>query len=181
MTSKKIILGVTGSIAAYKSADILRHLKKKGFKVSVVMTVSAENFITPLTLSSLSGEEVYRDAAEKVKGSFMPHIDLARNAAVLLIAPATANIIGKIAHGIADSLLTCISLAIKVPIIIAPAMNTSMYQNNIVQENCLRLKKNGFFFVDPIEGDLACGEIGNGHIAEIEDIVEKVCQVLDKK
>jgi len=177
---KKVILGVTGSIAAYKSADIIRQLKKKGFGVSVVMTQDAENFITPLTLSSLAGEEVYRDKFKKTSSLIMPHIDLAREARVLLIAPATANIIGKMAGGIADNLLTCVMLATKAPIVVAPAMNTNMYQNPIVQENCSRLKKHGIFFVDPVKGDLACGETGDGHIAKVKDIVDTVSQILNK-
>jgi len=180
VTSQKcIVLGVTGSIAAYKSADIIRQLRKKGFRVLVVMTKDAERFITPLTLASLAGEDVYRDSFDS-QGSFssMAHIELAKKAAAVLIAPATANIIGKMACGIADSLLTGVVLATKAPIVIAPAMNTTMYQNTIVQENCLRLKKHGMHFIDPIEGGLACGEVGEGHIAEIEDIVSGISKVV---
>lgn len=171
--AKKIILGVTGSIAAYKSADIVRRLCEKGFKVSVAMTKDAERFITPLTLSSLAGEEVYQEMFEGDAWK-MPHIALAQEADVLLIAPATAAIIGKLAHGIADNLLTCIALATRAPIVIAPAMNTEMYKNKIVQENCAQLKKLGVQFVDPVEGKLACGTVGEGHLAEVDTIVDAV-------
>ena len=176
---KRIILGVTGSIAAYKSADIIKFLKKNNLNVSVVMTKAAESFIGSLTLASFSGEEVFCENSQEINSRVMAHINLARKADVLLVAPATANTISKMANGLADNLLTATVLATKAPIIVAPAMNTVMYENNIFQENCLRLKKNGVIFVDPVEGELACGEIGDGHIAETEDIVKKVIQVLN--
>ncbi len=176
---KRIVLGVTGSIAAYKTADLIRELVEKGFRVSVVMTKEAEYFITPLTLSSLSGEKVYRGMfKEHEDPADMPHITLAQEADILLISPATANIIGKLAHGIADSLLTCIALATKAPIVIAPAMNTQMYQNSIVQENCSRLKEHGIKFIDPIKGKLACGTKGEGHIADEDTIVKSVLRLI---
>ena len=172
---KRIILGVTGSIAAYKSAEIIRRLCEKGFKVSVVMTKEAENFITPLTLSALSGEKVYRGALDQETTSWqMPHIRLAEEADALLIAPATANIIAKMAHGIADDLLTCLILGIKAPILIAPAMNAEMYANKIVQENCAKLKSHGMKFINPVKGKLACGVVGEGHIADEDSIVQAV-------
>ena len=176
---KRVILGVTGSIAAYKSAEIIRRLAEKGLRVSVVMTKEAEHFITPLTLASLSGEAVARDMFDQSwDPAAMPHIELAREADLFLIAPATANIIGKLANGIADNLLTCIALATKAPIVLAPAMNTQMYQNKIVQENCRKLKKNGAQFIDPVEGKLACGTTGNGHIADETTIVKTVLRML---
>ena len=176
---KRIILGVTGSIAAYKSADLIRHLIEKGFRVSAVMTKEAERFITPLTLSSLSGEKVYRGMFDKRDDpAWMPHITLAQEADVVLIAPATANVIAKLACGMADNLLTCITLATKAPILIAPAMNTQMYRNAIVQENCRKLKKHGVTFIDPIKGKLACGTTGDGHLADEKDIVKAVLQAV---
>ena len=172
---KRIVLGVTGSIAAYKSADLIRLLAEKGFKVSVVMTKEAERFITPLTLSSLSGEKVHRGMFNKNEDPLaMPHITLAREADVFLIAPATANIIGKLAHGIADDLITCIALATKAPILVAPAMNTQMYRNKIVQENCRTLQKYGVGLIDPVKGKLACGTTGEGHIANETSIIKAV-------
>ncbi len=174
---KHVILGVTGSIAAYKAAEILRRLKEKGFRVSVVMTKEAEHFITPLTLSSLSGEKVYHGMFSDLSGG-MPHIDLARQADAILIAPATANIIGKIACGLADDLLTCLVLATKAPVLIAPAMNVEMFQNKIVQQNYVKLKQNGIQFIDPVKGELACGVTGEGHIAEEDEIVKVVAQAV---
>jgi phosphopantothenoylcysteine decarboxylase/phosphopantothenate--cysteine ligase len=175
-------LGVTGSIAAYKSAEIVRRLTEKGLKVSVVLTKEAENFITPLTLSSLSGEKVYRSMFDEESDPWqMPHISLAQQADALLIAPATANIISKIAHGLADDLLTCLCLTAKVPILIAPAMNTEMYQNKIVQSNCKKLKEAGFQFIEPGVGKLACGVFGIGHLADEQTIVGAVEKVLKKQ
>lgn len=172
---KRIILGVTGSIAAYKSAELIRRFIEKGFRVSVVMTKCAEHFITPLTLSSLSGEKVYGGLFDKHgDSSDMPHITLAKEADAVLIAPATANIIGKLAHGIADDLITCIALATKAPIAVAPAMNTEMYHNKIVQANCRVLKDSGFIFIDPVKGKLACGTTGEGHIADEDSIIKTV-------
>ncbi|MBU0468660.1 MAG: hypothetical protein KKD07_06995 [Candidatus Omnitrophica bacterium] len=176
---KIVILGITGSIAAYKAGDIIRRLKDQGFRVVPVMTKGALQFITPLTLSSLSEEKVYSDMfSGRVDSWEIEHIDLARQADILLIAPATANIIGKIANGIADDLLTAVSMATKAPILIAPAMNTHMYENKILQENCTKLKKYGVSFVDPIKGKLACGDIGKGHLASVDNIVKKVIQIV---
>lgn len=175
--NKKIILGVTGSIAAYKSGDIIRRLREKGFDVSVVLTQEAERFITPLTLKSLSGNPIHRDMFDAADDSWeMGHIALGQQAAVLLIAPATANIIGKIACGLADDLLSCLALATKAKILIAPAMNDQMYSNGIVQENLAKLKKFGIQIIDPVTGELACGTFGLGHLAEIDDIVNAVVQ-----
>ena len=177
---KRIVLCVTGSIAAYKSADLIRRLVEKGFRVSVVMTKEAEHFITPLTLSSLSGEKVCRDMFDQFDDPLaMPHITLAQEADILLIAPATANIIGKLAYGIADNLITCIALATKAPILIAPAMNTQMFNNEIVRENCSKLKGRGMQFIDPVKGKLACGTTGEGHIADEKDIIGAVVKVLN--
>ena len=177
---KKIILGVTGSIAAYKAGEIIRRLKDQGAEVTVVMTREAEHFITPLTLKSLSERKIYRDlfsenddTGRRPLGE-MEHIALAREADLLLIAPATANIIGKIAHGLADSLLSCIVLASEAPLLIAPAMNDKMYGHPAVQENITCLKGRGVRFVDPVEGKLACGTEGIGHLAEVESIIEAV-------
>ncbi len=174
---KHVVLGVTGSIAAYKAADIIRHLVMKRFKVSVAMTREAECFISPLTLSTLAGVKVCREMFGQEDHSWqMPHITLAQDADVFLIAPATAAIIGKIAHGIADNLLTCIALATKAPVLIAPAMNAQMYHHPIVQENCLKLEKQGIQLIKPVKGKLACGIIGEGHIAEVETIVAAVAR-----
>lgn len=172
---KKIILGVTGSIAAYKAADIIRRLQDEGFLVSVIMTSEAEKFITPLTLASLAGEGVYRNMFDETGGTWsMSHIQLAKEASLLLIAPATANMIGKLAGGLADDLLTCTAITTRAPIVLAPAMNDEMFANKIVQNNCRQLKEAGFHFIEPIKGKLACGTTGVGHLADVEDIVKTV-------
>ncbi len=173
VVKKQILLGVTGSIAAYKSADLVRRLMDAGYRVSVVMTKEAEFFITPLTLETLSGNKVLTGRFEDwVKDGHMSHIALAQNSAAVLIAPATANIIAKLAHGLADDILTCAVLATSVPILIAPAMNETMYHNRIVQENCQKLKDHGFIFIHPVKGMLACGIEGDGHLEEPENIVK---------
>ena len=174
---KKILLGVTGSIAAYKSADLIRRLKEDGYCVSVVMTREAEKFITPLTLGSLCGQKVFQDMFDEDSWR-MNHIVLAQEIDLFLIAPATANVVGKIACGLADDLLTTIVLATKAKMILAPAMNDEMFKNKIVQENIKKLKSLGMIFVPPVKGNLACGTYGDGHLAEIEDIVKTVKSIV---
>lgn len=170
---KKILLGITGSIAAYKSAELIRRLTERGYQLSVVMTKEAERFITPLTLGSLCGEKVYQDMFDDDAWR-MSHISLAQEADIFLIAPATAHTIGKIASGLADDLITCTAMATQAKIILAPAMNDQMFKNKIVQENLKKLKALGMAFVLPIEGKLACGSFGEGHLADVEDIVKAV-------
>ena len=176
--SKKIILGVTGSIAAYKAGDIIRRLQDEGIAVKVVMTKEAEKFITPLTLESLCRDKVYRNLFDDEEAWRMDHIQVAQDVDMILIAPATANIIGKLAHGIADDLLTCMAIATKAKIVIAPAMNIEMYRNKIVQENIAKLKRHGISFVEPVEGKLACGTVGIGHLADVDDITKTVLRIL---
>ena len=178
--SNEIILGVTGSIAAYKVCDIIRRLQDAGCHVTVIMTKGAERFISSLTLASLSGRKVYKDLFEEENGAWMNHIMLAQKASALLIAPATANIIGKISNGIADDLLSSLALATNAPIFMAPAMNDVMYKNKIVQENISKLKKIGVQFIDPIKGKLACGTNDIGHVADADSIVEAVLRCLKK-
>jgi phosphopantothenoylcysteine synthetase/decarboxylase len=175
--NKHIVLGVTGSIAAYKSGDLIREYVQKGLKVSVVMTKEAEHFITPLTLSGL-GAKVYTSMFDLSSQEDMPHIKLAQEASVVVIAPATANIIAKLSCGLADDLLTCVVLATKAPVLVAPAMNTNMLENIAVQVNFKRLKEFGIRFVQPVKGKLACGIYGDGHIAEITDIAEATYKLL---
>ena len=144
-----------------------------------MMTKEAEYFITPLTLSRLSSRPVYVEMFENPRtGSEVEHISLAESADIVLIAPATANIIGKISHGIADDLLSCLVMATKAPVLIAPAMNDNMFKNSIVQENIKKLKDNGKFFVGPVKGSLACGKEGEGHLAKIEDIVKETVRLV---
>ena len=171
--NKQIILGVCGSIAAYKAGDIIRRLQDNHCDVTVIMTKEAGQFITPLTLSALSGRSVYSEMFDKDSWG-MTHIELAKKADAILVAPATANIIGKLANGLADDLLTTFVISSPACVYIAPAMNDEMYANSIVQENCVKLKKHGFKFIEPVNGKLACGTVGIGHLAEVEDIVKVV-------
>lgn len=168
-----ILLGVTGSIAAYKAADIANNLTKKGYSVNVIMTKNATEFISPLTMETLSKNPVYNDSFERTSEFDVEHIGLSKKADVVLIAPATANIIGKIASGIADDLLSTIVMAVKdKPIVICPAMNTNMYENPIVQKNISTLSDLGYIFIDPRESMLACGDLGKGALAETDTIIE---------
>ncbi|MEK6545659.1 MAG: bifunctional phosphopantothenoylcysteine decarboxylase/phosphopantothenate--cysteine ligase CoaBC [Nitrospinota bacterium] len=187
LKGKTVILGVCGGIAAYKAAELTRFLKKDGADVWVVMTRNAKEFISPLTFEVLSGNSVYtnmflQSSIFNLQSSIsMPHIDLAKKCDILLIVPATANIIGKFASGIADDLLSTLYLSVKAPVLIAPAMNSNMYANPIVQENIKRLKGFDINFVEPESGELACGDIGEGRLAEPNQILKKVRQLLAVK
>ena len=175
---KNIILGVTASIAIYKSCDIIRRLKEQGFAVSVVMTKESEELIRPVVFQSLSGNKVYCGLFDAPETWEIGHVALAKKAGLILIAPATANIIAKIAAGISDDLLTCVILATKAPVLIAPAMNENMYKNKITQENIAKLKGLGYIFIGPREGKLVCGDVGTGCLAEVETIIKEVNKVL---
>lgn len=181
LTGKTIVLGVTGGIAAYKAAEIVRLLVKDGATVRVIMTSNAQEFITPLTFQTLSGNPVSTETFNLTQESEIGHIRLADTADLILIAPATANVIAKLAHGQADDLLTTVLLATTAPVLLAPAMNVHMYAHAIVQENMRKLASLGYGFVEPAEGFLACGYEGKGRLADPEDIVEEVRAVLTKK
>jgi phosphopantothenoylcysteine decarboxylase/phosphopantothenate--cysteine ligase len=178
---KIIVLGVTGGIAAYKAAEIVRLLVKEGATVRVVMTRNAQEFITPLTLQTLSGNPVSTETFSLTQESEIGHIRLADTADLVLIAPATANVIAKLAHGQADDLLTTVLLATTAPVVLAPAMNVHMYAHPIVQENLRKLASLGYRLVEPQEGFLACGYEGKGRLADPEDIIEEVRAALTKK
>lgn len=181
LKDKKIVLGVTGGIAAYKSAELVRALIKKGAQVKVIMTKNAKEFITPLTMQTLSQNQVYTDmfvAADKFE---MAHITLADFADAFVIAPATANIIGKIAWGIADDLLSTTIMAEEKPTLICPAMNDKMLANPVVQENIAKLKKLGFVVMESAEGELACKVKGKGRLPDVDDIVEEIETLLTPK
>ena len=172
LINKNIILGVTGGIAAYKSAEIVRHLKKSGSSVRVVMTSSAEEFITPLTLQALSGNRVSTDLLDAESEAAMGHIELAKWADAILIAPATANTLARLSSGRGDDLLSTVSLAFDGPISIAPAMNQAMWKDNRTQENLENLQKKGFQICGPGSGEQACGDVGLGRMLEPLEILE---------
>lgn len=175
---KNIIVGVTGGIAAYKSCELVRGLIKKDASVQVVMTKNATEFITPLTLQTLSGNKVAINTFDLEWESEIGHITLADNADLIVVAPATASFIGKVANGIADSLLATIILATKAQIVLCPAMNVNMYGNPAVQENIGKLQKRGLIVMEPGEGDLACGWEGKGRLPEIEVILSEIEKTL---
>ena len=180
LANKTIVLGITGSIAAYKAADIASKLTRAGASVEVVMTDSATRFVAPLTLRSITGRPVVTDMFELASEFSIEHIALAEVADVVVIAPATANIIAKLSAGIADDMLACTVLATKAPIILAPAMNVNMFENPITQENLSKLKARGFTIVDPACGRLASGKIGLGRLAEVDEIIATINQVLGR-
>ncbi len=178
LNGKTILLGVTGGIAVYKSVELLRLLTKAGANVHVVMTKAATEFVTPLTFQTLSCNPVHTELFNLIQEQEIGHISLADRAEIVLIAPATANIIGKIAGGIADDLLTTTIMATKAPVLIAPAMNVNMYQNPIYKENEARLRELGYHFVDAETGSLACGWEGNGRLAKPERIFDRASALL---
>jgi len=175
---KNVILGVTASISIYKACDIVRRLMESDFAVTVVMTKEAEELISPVVFQSLSGNKVCRSLFEAPEGWGAEHVALADKANLILVAPATANIIGKVVSGICDDLLTCVICATKAPVIFCPAMNENMYLNKITQENIKKLKSLGYKFVEPRRGKLACGKTGSGCLAEIDVILREVKRVV---
>jgi phosphopantothenoylcysteine decarboxylase/phosphopantothenate--cysteine ligase len=176
--NKNIILGVTASIAIYKSCDLIRRLREEGFSLSVVMTKEAEELISPVVFQSLSANKVYRGLFDEPQAWEIEHVSLAQKAGLILVAPATANIIAKVACGITDDLLTCVICATAAPVAFCPAMNEQMYKNKITQGNIKRLKALGYEFIGPKVGRLACGKIGIGCLAEVEAIVKEVKRII---
>jgi phosphopantothenoylcysteine decarboxylase/phosphopantothenate--cysteine ligase len=176
-----IVLGVTGGIACYKAVELVRVLVKTGFKVQVIMTRGAMEFVTPLTFQTLSGNPVATETFNLTQESEIGHIHLADNADVFVIAPATANVIGKIAAGIADDLLTTVLMATQAPVVVAPAMNIHMYEHPVLQENLRKLRRIGYHIMEPAEGYLACGYEGKGRLPDPEKIVEEIERLLKPK
>ena len=175
MLKKKILLGVTGSVAAYKAAELIRLLRKNDFFVQVVLTKSAKQFVTPLTLQALSGNPVLENMWEPSEGNGMEHINLSRTADLILIAPTSGNFIAKLANGLADDLLTNLCLARSCPLLVAPAMNVEMFENNATQRNLKAIKEDGVLISGPDLGEQACGEVGLGRLINFESLM------LDKK
>ncbi|MCL2140530.1 MAG: bifunctional phosphopantothenoylcysteine decarboxylase/phosphopantothenate--cysteine ligase CoaBC [Dehalococcoidia bacterium] len=177
LREKTVVLGITGSIAAYKAAELASYLTQAGAKVETVMTEAAQRFISPLTLQSLNHRSVACDMWTPPENFDITHVSLAQIADVVLIAPATANIIAKLAHGLADDLLSSVVLATQAPVIVAPAMNSIMYLNQATQENLALLKKRGYTIVEPEVGRLACNEQGQGRLAALDTIVSAIDRV----
>jgi phosphopantothenoylcysteine decarboxylase/phosphopantothenate--cysteine ligase len=180
LRSKTIVLGVTGGIAAYKAAEIASQLTQAGAKVNVIMTEEAVQFISAVTFRALTGRPVVTEMFDLASEFSIEHVSLAKAADIVVIAPATANIIAKLAAGIADEMLCCTVLATKAPVLIAPAMETNMYTNPITQENLSKLRARDFVIVGPATGWLASGKVGLGRLADINDIIGSVRQVLGR-
>jgi phosphopantothenoylcysteine decarboxylase/phosphopantothenate--cysteine ligase len=181
LAGKRILLGVTGSIAAYKAIDLLRRLTEQGAEVRVAMTRNAENFVSRLTLETLSRRPVLFDEFAGGNQAVIGHIEITNGLDLALVAPATANIIGKIAAGIADDALTSALMAIDCPLLVAPAMNDRMYRNPQLQRNITTLKESGARFVEPGTGDLACGTTGKGRLADTDQILQELAALLTPK
>lgn len=179
---KTVVIGVTGGIAVYKALDVISKLKKKNYEIHVIMTDSATKFVNPLSFQTLSQNIVNYDMFCEPKAWEIQHISLAKKADLIAVIPATANIIGKVANGICDDLLSTTIMATKVPVIFAPAMNTNMYNNPIVQDNISKLQRYGYTFINPASGRLACGDEGEGKLADTEVIAGYIESMLyDKK
>ena len=180
LTGKTIVLGVTGSIAVYKAVDLASQLTKAGARVEVIMTDAATEFVTPLTFRNITGRPVVTSMFELASEYSVEHVALADAADIVVIAPATANTIAKLAAGIADTMLTCTVLATKAPVIIAPAMDANMWENSITQDNMAKLKARKFTIVGPESGRLASGKIGMGRFIDVNQIIGTVYQALGK-
>ena len=179
-TNRKILLIITGGIAAYKSLDVIRGLKEKNYDVTCVLTKSGSEFVTPLSLESLSGNKVYTDLFNLNDEHEMGHIQLSRSADLILVAPATANIISKIAYGISDDLASTILMATNKPVLVAPSMNVHMWINNATQRNINTLKLDGINLIGPDTGSMACGEYGEGRMSEPSEIIEYTINLIEK-
>ena len=174
LPNRRIVLGVAGGIAAYKAADLVRRLRDRNFEVRVVMTAAAREFVAPLTFQALSSNPVHCDLLDEQAEAGMGHIELARWADLVLIAPATANVLARLAHGFADDLLTTLCLATTAPVVVAPAMNQQMWQAGATRANVLALLERGVAMLGPGEGDQACGEVGPGRMLEPDEIAARI-------
>ncbi len=171
---KTVVIGVSGGIACYKAVEVVNQLRKDGYNVKVIMTKAAQQFVTPLTFQTMSRNAVVTEMFDPVAKWDTKHVSLAKEADLFVIVPATANIIGKIANGIADDMLSTTVMATKSPVLIFPAMNTAMYENSIVQENIQKLKKHGYHLFGTASGELACGDIGTGKLLDWQQIVAEI-------
>lgn len=181
LKGKSIVLGVSGGIAAYKACDLVRRLAEQGAALHVVMTKAAQQFVTPLTFQALSGHPVHTELFNLTEEMEMSHIALADKADLVVIAPATADILAKISHGICDDLLTTLVCVTRAPLLLSPSMNVHMWENPITQENVERLRKHGATIVEPDSGALACGYTGKGRLPEIEKLLDEIEKSLKLK
>ena len=181
LSGKTVLHILTGSIAAYKAPELIKKMRDEGARVVCVMTDSAKEFVTPTVLRTVSGERVYSEMFPQDAPFGVLHTSLADLADLVLVSPATANFIAKMATGISDDLPSCLVLATRKPILVVPAMNDNMYLHPVTQRNIAQLKALGYHFVDPVEGDLACGRVGVGHIAPDESILASVKHLLSQK
>lgn len=177
---KNVLIAVTGGIAAYKAADVVVELTGKGCNVDVIMTENACKFIAPLTFEALSGNKVHTDTFDYSVDASIKHITLAQNADVMAIVPATANAMAKMAHGIADDMLSSTFLAATCPVLVAPAMNTHMYENPATQDNIEILRRRSIEFIGPAVGKLACGDVAKGVLSPVDEIVDAIMAVLER-
>lgn len=179
--SKKIIIGITGSIAAFKSIQLISDLVKQGYQIEVMMSESATRFVTPVCIQSLTKRKVYVDTFDDENPAIITHVDIVKDADLFMVVPASAHTIAKLAYGMADNMLTSAFLAATCPKLIAPAMNVHMYENPITQKNMQLLKETGVVFVEPISGLLACGDTGNGKLADEDTLLEMIDYMLAPK
>ena len=178
LKGKTIVLGVSGGIAAYKSCELTRRLVENGAEVHVMLTKGAQQFVTPLTFQTLSGHPVHTDLFSLTQEQEIGHIALADKADLILVAPATADLLAKVAHGLCDDLLTTVICATQAPVLFAPAMNVHMWENSITQENIAKLRKHNFLFVEPDSGFLACGYTGKGRLPDADVLVAEAEKAL---
>lgn len=179
--SGTVLLGITGSVAAFRMCDLILDLKKNGIRVVPVLSRDAHHFVAPLTLQSLAGSQVYTEFFS-LEGRPKPvHIELAKEADLIVVSPATADIIARMSLGLADDLLSCTVLAAQCKIMVVPAMNDKMYQNPVTQEHLVRLGQRGFVIIGPVKGDLVCGDVAPGHIASNEMILARIMEELKSR
>jgi phosphopantothenoylcysteine decarboxylase/phosphopantothenate--cysteine ligase len=181
LKGKSIVLGVAGGIAVYKACELVRRMVEKGADVHVMMTKAAQEFVTPLSFQALSGHPVHTDLINLTQEQEIGHISLADRADAVVLAPATADLMAKIAHGFCDDLVTTVVCATRAPLILAPSMNVNMWNNAITQENIDKLRKNGCVVIEPDSGFLACGYTGKGRLPEPETIIDAIEKTLGKK
>jgi len=180
LKGKNIVIGVCGGVAAYKVVSLASYLKKKGANVDVILTKNATEFVNELSFRSVTNNPVYKDMFDEATRLDVPHIKLAKKADIIVVAPATANILGKVANGIADDMLSTTIMATPAKVLFVPAMNAGMFMNPIVQNNVSKLMDYGYFFKDPDHGEMACGDVGVSRLPDTEPIVESIIEVLDK-